>query len=73
MMPRTTLADRQQIVALRKAGQSYRSIAAVTGCSYEVVRKVWYNHKRSEETGLPAAKVGRPASGPLSTFDFLVC
>jgi len=73
MMHRTTLADRQQIVALRKAGQSYRSIAAVTGWSYEVVRKVWYNHKWSEETGLPPVKAGRPATGPLSTFDFLVC
>ena len=65
------LADRQQIVASRKAGQSYRPIAAATGWSYEVVRKVWYNHKRSEETGLPAAKVGRPATGLLSTLDFV--
>ena len=68
MMRRTMLADRQQIVALRKAGQSYHSIAATTGWGLQVVRKIRYDHKRSEETGLLAGKVGRPATGPLSNL-----
>jgi hypothetical protein len=72
MMHRTTLADRQQIVALKKAGQSHNSVAAATGWHTETVRKVWRNYKRSAEAGLMAVKVGRPATGPLSTFDPLV-
>ena len=72
MMRRTTLADRQQIVALKKAEQSHRVVADSTGWSVETVRKVWRDFRRTEETGLPAAKVGRPATGPLSTFDPLV-
>jgi hypothetical protein len=72
MMHRTTLADRQQIVALKKAGQSHPAVSETTGWSVETVRKVWRNFQRTEETGLTAAKVGRPATGPLSTFDPLV-
>lgn len=72
MMPRTTLADREQIVALKKAGQSHPAVSETTGWSVETVRKVWRNFQRAEETGLVAAKVGRPATGSLSTFDPLV-
>jgi hypothetical protein len=72
MMRRTTLADRQQIVALKKAGQSRQAVADATGWSVETVRKVWRNFRRAEDTGLTVAKVGRPATGPLSTFDSLV-
>jgi hypothetical protein len=72
MMRRTTLADRQQIVALKKAGQSRQAVADATGWSVETVRKVWRNFRRAEDRALTVAKVGRPATGPLSTFDSLV-
>jgi hypothetical protein len=72
MMRRTTLTDRQQIVALKRAGQSHHSVAAATGWHTETVRKVWRNYKRSVEAGLTAARIGRPATGPLSTFGPLV-
>jgi hypothetical protein len=53
-------------------GQSHRSVSKATGWSIETVRKAWDNYRRAEETGLSPAKVGRPATGPLSTFDPLV-
>jgi hypothetical protein len=72
MMRRTTRADRQQIVALKKGGQSHRAVSDATGWSIETVRKVWGDFHHAGETGLTPAKVGRPATGPLSTFDSLV-
>jgi hypothetical protein len=72
MMRRTTLTERQQIVALKKIDQSHQAVADATGWSVETVRKVWRNFQRAEEAGLTAAKVGRPATGRLSTFDPLV-
>ena len=72
MMRRTTRSDRQQIVALKKAGQSHRTTADATGWSIETVRKVWRNFQRVGEISLTVAKVGRPATGPLSTFHPLV-
>lgn len=71
-MRRTTRADQQQIVALRKVGQSYQAVSNATGWSIETVRKVWGDHGHTGEAGLTPAKVGRPATGPLSTFDPLV-
>jgi hypothetical protein len=72
MMRRTTRADQQQIVALRKTQASHQSVSALTGWRVETVRKVWYAFLRAGEAGLGGAKVGRPASGALSTFDPLV-
>lgn len=72
MMRYTTLLDRQQIVALKRAGQSYAAIATVTDWSEETVRKVWRRFQRYGEAGLQAEPVGRPATGPLSTFSPLV-
>lgn len=72
MMHRTTRADRQQIVALKKAGESHRDVSAKTGWSIETVRKVWRKFQQAGETSLCGAKVGRPATGPLSTFDAMV-
>ena len=69
MMRRTTLADRQQIVALKKAGKSHQAVAEATSWSIETVRKVWCEYQNSGET---KAKVGRPATGRLSSFDPLV-
>lgn len=72
MMRRTTLADRQQIVALKRVGYSHQAVAAATGWRVETVRKVWRAFRRDGEAGLQAGKVGRPATGPLSTFAPLV-
>jgi uncharacterized protein YerC len=35
----TSYADRQEIVTLREAGNSYRAIAQKTGWSFEIVGK----------------------------------
>lgn len=71
-MRRTTRADRQQIVALKKAGESHRAVSAITGWSFETVRKVWRRFRQTGEVDLCDAKVGRPAAGLLSTFGPLV-
>ena len=60
-MRRTTQADRQQIVALKKSGQSHQAVSDATGWSIETVRKVWSDFRQTGEAGLPPAKVGRPA------------
>ena len=72
MMRRTTLADRQQIVVLKKAGQSHQAVADVTGWCIGTVRNVWRAFQRAGEAGLSSGKVGRPATGRLSTFHPLV-
>lgn len=72
MMRRTTRADRQQIVALKKAGGSHEAVSAMTGWSVETVRQIWYKFRHAEGATLCDAKVGRPATGLLSTFDPLV-
>ena len=59
MMRRTTRADRQQIVVLKKAGESHQSVSTKIGWSVETVRKVWYEFQRTGETSLSGAKVGR--------------
>lgn len=72
MMRRTTRADRQQIVALKKAGESHRAVSAITGWSVETVRKVWRRFRQTGDVNPCGAQVGRPATGLLSTFDPLV-
>jgi hypothetical protein len=72
MMHRTARADRQQIVALKKANESHQAVSTITGWSIETVRKVWREFQWTAEASLCGAKVGRPASGPLSTFDPLM-
>jgi len=72
MIKRTTLADRQHIVALKRAGLSHQAVAKATSWSVEVVRKVWRKYRRAKEAGLADVKVGRPATGKLSTFDPIV-
>lgn len=72
MMRRTTLADRQQIVALKKEGQSHKTVSKTTGWSTGTVRKVWRKFQREGKSGLTSTKMGRPATGPLSTFHPLV-
>jgi hypothetical protein len=65
----TSYADRQEIVLLHKQGHSYRAIAQQTGWSFEVVRKICRAYEHHQETALQPIKLGRPASGILSTFD----
>lgn len=67
-MARTTLADRQQIIVLKRAGQSHRRVAAATGWSQEIVCKVWRRYREQGEPGLKGRRVGRPATGHLSSF-----
>jgi len=68
----TSYADRQEIVVLHQQGHSYRQIAHQTGWSFEAVRKICRSYKRDGATALQPQPLGRPASGPLSTFDPLV-
>jgi len=68
----TNYADRQEIIVLHQQDQSYHQIAQETGWSFEVVRKICRNYQREGERALQPRPLGRPASGPLSTFDPLV-
>ena len=68
----TSYADRQEMVELHQQGYSYRQIAQQIGWSFEVVRKVCRAYKREGEKALEPQPLGRPARGPLSTFDPLV-
>lgn len=68
----TSYVDRQKIVALYQQGSSYRQVAHQTGWSLEVVRKICRAYQRDGETALQPQPLGRPATGPLSTFDPLV-
>jgi len=71
-MTQITLADRQQIVALKRSGKSHREVAESTGWSIETVRKVWRRYRQDGEAGLRPLKRGRPATGAMSTFDPIV-
>lgn len=68
----TSYADRQEMVALHQQGYSYRQIVQRTGWSFETVRKICRAYKRAGDSGIQFQRLGRPASGPLSTFDPLV-
>ncbi len=66
-MNTTTLEDRMTIVALSKAGHSDSDIAERSGWSVSTVRK-W--RRREAQLGMQglASKMGRPATGAMSTF-----
>jgi len=72
MQRRTTLADREEIVALKQAGFTYDETVVMTGWSKETVRDVCRAHRDHGPAGLLGKPLGRPATGPLSTFDPLV-
>jgi hypothetical protein len=72
MQKRTTLADREEIVALKRSGLTYAQTSDKTGWSKETVRRVWRAYRDHGSAGLLAQPLGRPATGPLSTFDPLV-
>src|SRR5215471_8258053 len=63
----TTFQERLDITERAAAGQSDPEIAAALGCSVWTVRK-WCRHGQQQgRTGLNS-KMGRPSTGPLSTF-----
>jgi transposase len=66
-MSTTTLEERMTIVALSKAGHSDTDIAERIGWSVSTVRKWRRREAREGRAGL-ATKMGRPASGAMSTF-----
>jgi hypothetical protein len=68
----TTYADRQQIVMLAEQGHSYAHISQQTGWSYETVRQVCRRYKRDGPVTLSPQPLGRPSTGPLSSFTPLV-
>jgi hypothetical protein len=72
MQKRTTLADREEIVALKRSGLTYDQISGKTGWSKETVRRVWRAYRDHGPAGLLTQPLGRPATGPMSTFDPLV-
>jgi hypothetical protein len=65
----TTYADRQEMVTLHQAGLPFWKIARQTGWRYGTVRQVIRRYKREGESALQPKPIGRPAKGPLSTFD----
>ena len=67
----TTVQQRQEMARLADQGESYQSVADQAGVSFWTARK-WIRQAR--RGGLPAlvTTLGRPASGPLSSFDPLV-
>jgi hypothetical protein len=65
----TSYADRQEIVTLHEQGHSYQAIVEQTYWSFEVVRKICRAYKCQQEVALHPTRLGRPATGILSTFD----
>ena len=67
---RTSFQERLEITERAEAGQSDPEIAATLGYSVWTVRK-W--RRRGQQQGRPglSSHMGRPSSGPLSTFPIL--
>jgi hypothetical protein len=67
----TTVQQRQEMARLVDQGESYQSVADQTGVSFWTARK-WI--RRGQRDGLSALVTifGRPATGPMSSFDPLV-
>jgi len=63
----TTFQERLDITERAAAGQSDPEIAATLGCSVWTVRKWRRIGQQSGRSGL-TSKMGRPATGPVSTF-----
>jgi len=64
----TGYTDRQAIVALREEGYSYQAIAQETGWGYEIVGKICRAYQERSQAALTPQRLGRPATGPLSSF-----
>lgn len=68
----TSYTDRQEFVALREQGYSYQAIAEETGWGYDVVGKICRAYQKRSQKALTPQKLGRPATGPLSSFEPVV-
>jgi hypothetical protein len=69
---RTTFQERLDITERAAAGQSDPEIAAALGCSVWTVRKWRRIGQRHGRSGL-TSHMGRPITGPLSTFPSALC
>ena len=67
----TTVQQRQQMAHLAAQGKSYRTVANETGVSFWTARK-WIRRARRGGLAALVTTFGRPATGPLSTFDPMV-
>jgi len=72
MQKRTTLADREEIIDLKRGGSSYTAIALATGWAPETVRRIWRAYRDAGYAGIAIRHLGRSATGPLATFAPLV-
>ena len=68
----TSHAQRVQIVREKLAGHTLKAIAEQQGLHFDTVRKWWRRYRDKGWPGLAPKPVGRPARGPLSSFDPLV-
>lgn len=69
MARHTSYADREEVIRLHQAGQSYRQLSQTTGWSYETVRQICRSYRHEGGRALHPQPLGRPPAGPLSTFD----
>ena len=69
---RTTFADRERFVELRREGWSYPAIAAECGWKVETVKKHCLAYQHQAERALQPQPPGRCATGILSVFDPIV-
>jgi transposase InsO family protein len=69
---RTSFQERLEITERAEAGQSDPEIAAAIGCSVWTVRKWRRIGQRHGRSGL-TSKMGRPPTGPMSTFPSALC
>lgn len=67
----TTVQQRQVMARLAGQGESYPAVAEQSGVSFWTARK-WIRRARRGGLAALVTTLGRPASGPLSTFDPLV-
>lgn len=70
-MRTTTLEERVMILTLAEAGHTDRDIAQRVGCSLETARK-WRRRGQGEGLQDLVSKMGRPATGTMSTFPSIV-
>jgi len=67
----TTVQQRQEMARLANQGQSYQAVADKLGVSFWTARK-WIRQARRGGLAALVTTFGRPATGPLSSFDPLV-
>jgi len=68
----TTVQQRQEMAHLANQGESCQAVAEQIGVSFWAARK-WIRRARRGGLAALVTTFGRPATGPLSSFDPLVC